>query len=103
MKVNPAIMHNLYKVGGVKTGTVIPERLEPASTEKIAAEKQDTITISTKGSFQRVLEKNLKQVMGTMEQPGYEARVQEIRAAVEDQSYYVPSEMLADSILNRMI
>lgn len=92
MNINPTSAFGFYKLNSAKTAK------PSAARAKEGKANQDTISISPDASLQRELDEAVK--LTAREMQGVDAgRLNGIREAVENGSYYVPTDKLADAIL----
>lgn len=106
MNVNPSTVHNLFntkKTGAV--GACVPDSVFSASKLEAARagvpEKMDTVTISSQANQQREMGKIVKSVMKDIERYDEAARIDEIKQAVARNEYRIPTDALANALLER--
>lgn len=96
MNVNPLSSYNAYAASVRKTGRSAMPAKGPA-----AESKGDTIAIDVEAVSQKEISRISKGVAQEVRRPTDPARLESIRQAVADNSYYVESDKLAEAILSR--
>lgn len=106
MSINFSAMNKLYGVQGssFSAGAESPAVHKAAAGAQVQApEKTDMIAISPQGNLQREAGRISKSVLADIRQfdSDNSARVEELRAQIENHTYHVPAELLASAILER--
>ncbi|MCI8622803.1 MAG: flagellar biosynthesis anti-sigma factor FlgM [Provencibacterium sp.] len=106
MSINFSAMNKLYGVQGSSFTTgaeTIAHRAAATGTLTQAPEKTDVISISPQGNLQREIGRVSKSVMAGIRQTDAEdsARIDDLRAQIENHTYHVPTDLLANAILGR--
>lgn len=99
MKINPVYSYTNFKTpqrGRVKEAGF-------AASSSMTGGKTDTITLSPEFMQQKGVGSVANSVVQELNQPTDSSRLESIRAAVLDKTYYVSSDELTDSILNRAL
>lgn len=99
MNINPAAAYGLYKANSVKSveAESAPVKVEAAPKN----ENTDTISISTEATQRLEAGRIARSIASQLEPPSDPAKIQAIREAVEDGTYFVPTDKLASAILSR--
>lgn len=103
MNINPASVYSAYKAGGVKAAeaTAASARVEATPKGTAANTNTDTVSLSSKAAQRLEAKQIASSIANQIEPPSDPARVEEIRKAVENNTYFVPTDRLATAILSR--
>ena len=105
MSINFSAMNKLYGVQGssFNAGTESAAHRAAVGLPMQAPEKTDMIAISPQGNLQREVGRVSKNVMADIREfdADNSARIEELRAQIENHTYHVPTELLANAILGR--
>ena len=96
---------NFYKsnsVGASQSTTGTGTKNEVAKEHALAAEKKDTVQISSEAATLRDINRMVKAVMKDIEEFDSPARLHDIKTAIENSTYNVSSQDVADEILTRL-
>lgn len=105
MSINFSAMNKLYGVQGSSFGAGTETAAHKTAVEAPvqAPEKKDIIAISPQGSLQQEVGRVSKNVLKDIRRfdSDNSARIEELRAQIENHTYHVPTELLAAAILDR--
>ncbi|MCI8441144.1 MAG: flagellar biosynthesis anti-sigma factor FlgM [Provencibacterium sp.] len=105
MSINFSAMNKLYGVQGSSfgSGTEVAAHRTAVGTPVQAPEKKDMIAISPQGNLQHEVNKVSKSVLRDIERldSSNSARIEKLRAQIENHTYHVPTELLAAAILEK--
>lgn len=97
MKINP--VYSYAKFNTPQRGRI--KEAGKTASSSVTGGKTDTITLSPEFLQQKGVGSISHSVVQELNQPTESSRLESIRAAVLDKTYYVSSDELTDSILNR--
>lgn len=97
MNINPITMRNIYKANAAAGAS--EARVEAQTSVSAGSEKMDTVSISAAATAQRDVARVTKGIMGDIEKLNDPARVEEIKTRVQNHTYFVSTDELADTIL----
>lgn len=97
MKINPLSSYNLYSSYAKGTGKV--RRTAVPAPE--SAGKTDTISFSPEAREQQELSQVTGSILNELNEPESASRLQAIQKAIQDNTYRVSTDELADAILSR--
>jgi len=110
MKINPSSAYQVgmsSQVSAVRQNEVVEAvaRTAGAPSAGVAAKGQnvDQIKISQDASLKAELDQLARAVATDLQRPPSEERIAELRKAVQNNTYYVPTAALVDAIMNRWI
>lgn len=99
MNINPAAMRNIYKANSISENSA-GLKGEAAAAGVSGLEKQDTVSISSEALNQQEIRKMVGGIMGDIKKLDSQSRLEKIRSAIENHTYFVSTGDLADAILN---
>ena len=103
MSINLSAMNKLYGVQSSTFAAGEPVYRAAAAAPAQAPEKTDMISISPQGSLQQEVGRVGKSVMSEIRRldSGNAARIDELRAQIENHTYRVSTDALAEAILQQ--
>ena len=103
MKINPAAAYGIYKANSNTqrhdSDTSFAGQLESLSAKK--AEHTDQVSISAEGARQMEAERATRSIMSSIDSPTPPQKLEELRAAVQNKTYYVSTGDLVDAVMQR--
>ena len=101
MKIN-SIPYNMGNNGITKAAE--NEVLQKAKNDAVVrSSNTDKIDISGEGAYKAEIDMYTKNIVAEIEAPAKPERLAELRTAVQNGTYYVPTSSLVDSIMQRWL
>lgn len=98
MKINPLSSYGIYRSAYAKEAGKVRHTAAPAAE---IAGKTDTISFSPEAREQQELGQVAGAILNELNAPESPSRLQAIQKAIEDNTYHVSTDELADAILKR--
>lgn len=100
MKINPAAAHGIYKTNITGYKSALSAQDSQVSEGKFS-NNTDHISISQSGARQLEAEKVSKSILDEINTPASPERLAQLRASVQDGTYYIPTDRLTGVLMQR--
>ncbi|WP_312643751.1 flagellar biosynthesis anti-sigma factor FlgM [Hydrogenoanaerobacterium sp.] len=98
MEIKPTAGYNIYKANMRNTSN--PENSSAKSAPSAATGKMDTISISAQGAQQKEAAKLTAAITKEVTADADAAKIDALKKAVQNGTYHIPAEKIAQAILN---
>lgn len=101
MNIQPASIRNLYQKSLKDTKPAV--KGQPAVAFSHADSKQDTISISADAASRREISEFVSAASAELSRPAGAQRLEQLKAAIENRTYAVSADKVAEAMLSRVI